>query len=277
MRRDDAVVLAGARPSGRPVRPRGPDAYAVEPRGEYFIGLIEPAAASGRTWPGPGRRSTQATYRRLGSVRSACGPGRGRRRVAVPDARRSRPERQTVGRALARVSRSGGAQIARWPPRSPACTGVAPNGDDALARDTALLELLTALAARSPMRAPTSGRSAAVARAVRRSPRVPARQRDPQREPRRVGRAVAAVSRTSRAVVPRGRSACRRTATRSACGWPGAPDARTRPRAPAIAASGSGFHDQSHLHRHFVRNFGLTPGAYATAAVSTSKDVQDRG
>ena len=44
----------------------------------------------------------------------------------------------------------------------------------------------------------------------------------------------------------------------------------------SAAASGSGFHDQSHLHRHFVRNFGLTPGAYASATVSV-KDVQDRG
>ena len=33
----------------------------------------------------------------------------------------------------------------------------------------------------------------------------------------------------------------------------------------ADAASGAGFADQSHFHRNFIRRYGLTPGAYATA------------
>jgi AraC-like DNA-binding protein len=34
---------------------------------------------------------------------------------------------------------------------------------------------------------------------------------------------------------------------------------------PAEAAAGAGFADQSHLHRHFTRIVGVTPGAYARA------------
>ncbi|MBO6581032.1 MAG: AraC family transcriptional regulator, partial [Thalassospira sp.] len=33
----------------------------------------------------------------------------------------------------------------------------------------------------------------------------------------------------------------------------------------ADIASAAGFADQSHLNRHFVRAFGLTPGRYARA------------
>jgi AraC-like DNA-binding protein len=42
--------------------------------------------------------------------------------------------------------------------------------------------------------------------------------------------------------------------------------------APAEAAAQTGFFDQSHLHRHFTRTLGMTPGAYAAALRS---DVQD--
>jgi len=35
---------------------------------------------------------------------------------------------------------------------------------------------------------------------------------------------------------------------------------------PAAAAAGAGFADQSHLHRHFTRIIGVTPGVYARAA-----------
>ncbi len=34
---------------------------------------------------------------------------------------------------------------------------------------------------------------------------------------------------------------------------------------PAAAAVAAGFADQSHLHRHFARIVGVTPGAYARA------------
>ena len=38
----------------------------------------------------------------------------------------------------------------------------------------------------------------------------------------------------------------------------------------AAAASDCGFADQSHLHRHFVRQFGYTPGAWRQAMVGTA-------
>jgi AraC-like DNA-binding protein len=44
--------------------------------------------------------------------------------------------------------------------------------------------------------------------------------------------------------------------------------------APAEVAQRTGFFDQSHLHRHFTRTLGMTPGAYAAALRS---DVQDAG
>ncbi|HEX6620629.1 MAG TPA: AraC family transcriptional regulator [Solirubrobacteraceae bacterium] len=47
-----------------------------------------------------------------------------------------------------------------------------------------------------------------------------------------------------------------------------------RGAAPAEAAAQAGFFDQSHLHRHFVRTLGMTPAAYAAALRS---DVQDAG
>jgi AraC-like DNA-binding protein len=34
---------------------------------------------------------------------------------------------------------------------------------------------------------------------------------------------------------------------------------------PSEVAAATGFADQSHMHRHFVRRLGITPGAYATA------------
>lgn len=43
---------------------------------------------------------------------------------------------------------------------------------------------------------------------------------------------------------------------------------------PAEVAQHTGFFDQSHLHRHFTRTLGMTPGAYAAALRS---DVQDTG
>jgi AraC-like DNA-binding protein len=42
--------------------------------------------------------------------------------------------------------------------------------------------------------------------------------------------------------------------------------------APADVAAQTGFFDQSHLHRHFTRTLGMTPAAYAAALRS---DVQD--
>jgi len=44
--------------------------------------------------------------------------------------------------------------------------------------------------------------------------------------------------------------------------------------APAEVAAQTGFFDQSHLHRHFTRTLGMTPAAYAAALRS---DVQDAG
>jgi len=36
-------------------------------------------------------------------------------------------------------------------------------------------------------------------------------------------------------------------------------------RSVGDTAVATGFADQSHLHRHFVRTLGITPGAYAAA------------
>ena len=47
-----------------------------------------------------------------------------------------------------------------------------------------------------------------------------------------------------------------------------------RGAAPAEAAAQTGFFDQSHLHRHFTRTLGMTPALYAAALRS---DVQDAG
>jgi AraC-like DNA-binding protein len=47
-----------------------------------------------------------------------------------------------------------------------------------------------------------------------------------------------------------------------------------RGAAPAEVAAQTGFFDQSHLHRHFTRTLGMTPAAYAAAVRS---DVQDAG
>jgi AraC-like DNA-binding protein len=47
-----------------------------------------------------------------------------------------------------------------------------------------------------------------------------------------------------------------------------------RGAAPAEVAAQTGFFDQSHLHRHFTRTLGMTPAAYAAALRS---DVQDAG
>jgi AraC-like DNA-binding protein len=44
--------------------------------------------------------------------------------------------------------------------------------------------------------------------------------------------------------------------------------------APGEVAALTGFFDQSHLHRHFTRTLGMTPGVYAAALRS---DVQDAG
>ena len=43
---------------------------------------------------------------------------------------------------------------------------------------------------------------------------------------------------------------------------------------PARSPQQTGFFDQSHLHRHFTRTLGMTPGAYAAVLRS---DVQDAG
>jgi AraC-like DNA-binding protein len=47
-----------------------------------------------------------------------------------------------------------------------------------------------------------------------------------------------------------------------------------RGTAPAEVAAQTGFFDQSHLHRHFTRTLGMTPAAYAA---SLRSDVQDAG
>ena len=47
-----------------------------------------------------------------------------------------------------------------------------------------------------------------------------------------------------------------------------------RGAAPAAVAAQTGFFDQSHLHRHFRRTLGMTPADYAAALRS---DVQDAG
>jgi AraC-like DNA-binding protein len=47
--------------------------------------------------------------------------------------------------------------------------------------------------------------------------------------------------------------------------------------APADVAAQTGFFDQSHLHRHFTRTLGMTPAAYAAALRSDVQDGDRRG
>jgi AraC-like DNA-binding protein len=49
-----------------------------------------------------------------------------------------------------------------------------------------------------------------------------------------------------------------------------------RGMAPAEVAQQTGFFDQSHLHRHFTRTLGMTPGAYAAALRSDVQDARGR-
>jgi AraC-like DNA-binding protein len=45
--------------------------------------------------------------------------------------------------------------------------------------------------------------------------------------------------------------------------------------APGAAAALAGFTDQSHLHRHFRRALGITPGRYAALTAAARTNVQD--
>jgi AraC-like DNA-binding protein len=50
-----------------------------------------------------------------------------------------------------------------------------------------------------------------------------------------------------------------------------------RGEAPGEAALEAGFFDQSHMHRHFRRTLGETPGSYAAAFERGRTNVQDGG
>lgn len=246
--------------------------YAAEPRGEYFIGLISRGgfrAERGRdrvtlhpgdlcVWDPSAPHSGQAVEARAWLCRMLVVEAGAFERVAgrlpaFPD-----PvvrDRRLAG-AFARLHQASAER------------------DDALARDTELLDVLRAIAGRSAD-APPEQRSAAADRAVR-----IAREYLHDNVARTVSLAeLAGVAATSPHLLVR---SFRRT-----LGVPPhsyqiglrlalARRMLERGLSAGAAASGSGFHDQSHLHRHFVRNFGLTPGAYASATVSV-KDVQDRG
>jgi AraC-like DNA-binding protein len=49
-----------------------------------------------------------------------------------------------------------------------------------------------------------------------------------------------------------------------------------RGHSPARVAAQTGFTDQSHLHRHFVRAFGITPGQFASATRTYNHDDRAR-
>jgi AraC-like DNA-binding protein len=259
------------RPPGRPdlLFGRGvQSSYAVEPRGEYFIGLIL----------GRGFRAKR------GRARFAFQPGD----IGVWD-----PSGNHAGIAL------GGAWECRLLVLEAGVLerllGMTPEFPDpvirdrrlaaafyglhrasahpgsALARDTAVLDVLNAVAARSPSaRARHTGASDL---AVRR-----ARDYLHEHASRNVSLAelaeVAEVSETTlvRAfrrrlrVPPHGYHLGVRLAL--------ARRLLERGVRAGDAATCTGFHDQSHLHRHFARNFGITPTMYARAATS-GKDVQD--
>ena len=246
--------------------------YAAEPRGEYFIGLIS-------------RRGFRAER---GRDRVTLHPGD----ICVwdPSAPHSGhavdPNAAWLCRMLVVENGAFERVAGRLPEfpdpilRDPALAAAfarmhvaSAERDDALARDTELLDVLRAIAARSAGTPPEQP-SAAAHPAVRR-----AREYLHDNVTSSVTLAeLAGVAGVSPHVLVR---SFRRT-----LGVPPhsyqiglrlafARRMLERGLSAGEAASGSGFHDQSHLHRHFVRNFGLTPGAYASAAVSV-KDVQDR-
>jgi AraC-like DNA-binding protein len=254
---------------GRGVQTR----YAADPRGEYFIGLIS----------GPGFRAERGRDRfvfRPGDIGvwDPSAPHSGRafdpqsgawtcQLLVVEDGAFERiagglpefPDPLVRDRRLAAV-------FARMH-RESTCAS------SGLERDTALLRVLRALAARAPgaRPAPRQAHDQAAVRRARDYLRDNAVRNVSLTELSGVGgmppyEMVRSFRRTY-GVPPHGYliglrlTLARRMLERGV----GAGEAATR----------AGFHDQSHLHRHFVRNFGLTPGAYAAAVVSC-KDVQDR-
>ena len=138
-----------------------------------------------------------------------------------------------------------------------------------LERDTLLQEWLCALAGGAPVAASRAARrDPALRRAcellsedLARNLALAERRRGGRREPPPADAAVqgglrpAPASLRARPARPRGAAA-----------------ARARRHSRRGRAAQTGFFDQSHLHRHFTRTLGMTPGAYAAAMRS---DVQD--
>ncbi len=248
--------------------------YAAEPRGEYFVGLIS-------------RRGFRAER---GRRRAVFRPGD----IGVWD-----PSDRHAGHAIDPRSPDAGAWVCqllviedgafeRLVGRRPefpdpvlrdrrlACAfdrmhraSARPGGT--LELDTALLDVLRAIAARSAdarVRTPAgSDRAAAAARLAREYLRANVTSNVSLAELASVGGVSPHVMvRSFRhyvGVPPHGyqiglRLALARRMLERGCG-------------AGEVASSCGFHDQSHLHRHFVRNFGLTPGAYAASTARTYK------
>jgi AraC-like DNA-binding protein len=260
------------RPAGRPdlLFGRGvQSSYAVEPRGEYFVGLI--LGRGFRARRGPDRMVFQpgdiGVWDPSGSHAGSALEGAWECRLLVL-------EPGVMERILGTTPEFPDPVVRdRWLAaafyrlhRASVRTG------SALARDTAVLDVLHAVAARSPSaRAQHAGASDLAVRL--------ARDYLHEHASRNVNLAelaeVADVSET--ALVRAFRRRLRVPPHGYHLGVRLALARRLLERGVRAgdAATCAGFHDQSHLHRHFARNFGITPTMYARAATS-GKDVQDR-
>ena len=240
--------------------------YAAQPRGEYFIGLI-----SGR--PFRAERGPDRVMLRPGDI-GVWDPSDHHAGTAVSGAWTCQllvVEAGALQRLVGRLPEFPD-PVVRDHRLAVAFDRMhrASTDPDALRRDTALLEVLRAIALRSPG-ARTEPRDGPTDDAVRQ-----AREYLCEHVARNVSLAelagIAGVSphalvrafRRALGVPPHGYQIGLRLALARRLLERGLPAGEVATRA--------GFHDQSHLHRHFVRNFGLTPGAYSA---STRKDVQD--
>jgi len=259
------------RPDGRPdlLFGRGvQSSYAVEPRGEYFLGLIVGRgfrAKRGRdrmvfqpgdlgVWDPSGNHSGSALGGAWECRLLVLEPGVLERLLGMtPEFPDPVIRDRRLAAAFYRLHRASA------------------HAGSALARDTAVLDVLNAVAARSPGARPRHAGAADLA--VRR-----ARDYLHEHPSRNVALAelseVAEVSET--ALVRAFRRRLRVPPHGYHLGVRLALARRLLERGVRAgdAATCAGFHDQSHLHRHFARNFGITPATYARAAAS-GKDVQD--
>jgi AraC-like DNA-binding protein len=243
--------------------------YAVEPRGEYFVGLI--LGRGFRARRGRDRMVFQpgdlGVWDPSGNHAGSALEGAWECRLLVLEPGVMERMFGTTPEFPDPVVRDRGLAAAFYRlHRASVQTG------GALARDTAVLDVLHAVAARSPSaRARHTGASDLAVRRARDYLHEHASRNVNLAELAEVAEvsepALARAFRRRLRVPPHGYHLGVRLAL--------ARRLLERGVLAGDAATCAGFHDQSHLHRHFVRNFGITPTMYARAATS-GKDVQDR-